>query len=61
MTREMLEIVIGEWQEVILAHSERGHLHRDDVETIVEVLAEDPIMDALFEVAIGRGDDAHIR
>ena len=38
----------------------RRHVHRDDLETEEQVLAETPRGDLALEVAVGRGDDAHV-
>ena len=37
-----------------------GTLHRDDVQAEEQVLAEAPRRDLGLEVAVGRGDDAHV-
>ena len=42
------------------ALAERRELQGDDVEAVVEVLAEVALRDALLEVAVRGGDDAHV-
>ena len=45
---------------VVLAGSQRRDLDRDDVQPIVEVLAELPLADQRRQIAIGRGDHPHV-
>ena len=40
---------------------ERRHLQLDDIEAVVEILAEAAVADRLPQVGVGRGDDAHPR
>ena len=50
----------GEQRDVGRALAQRRHLEGDDVEPVVEVLAELPLRDHLLEVAVGRRDDADV-
>ena len=47
-------------RDVVLALAQRRHVDRDDVEAVVEVLAELPVGDHLRQVAVGRRDDADV-
>ena len=53
------QLVDEQWQ-VFRAARQRRHLDREHVETVVEILAEAAVLDQLFEVAVGGGDDAHV-
>ena len=65
---ELLAVLLGELAQE--GHGEQGdvvaplaqgrHVDVDDVEPVVEVLAEGSLADLLLEVAVGRGDDAHV-
>ena len=46
--------------QVARALAQRGHPNRDDVQPIEQVLAEAALLDGLFEVAVGRGNDPHV-
>src|SRR6185369_11592088 len=47
-------------RNVLAPIAQRRHLDRHHTQAIVEILAEAPFADGLFEVAIGRRDDAHV-
>ena len=57
---EAHEEVVRERQDVARARAQRRHLDVDDVEAVVEVLAEAPRRDLVGEVAVGRRDDADV-
>ena len=52
--------VLRQRGDVRLAIPQRRHLDRDHVQPVEEVLAELALGDRLREVAVGRGDDAHV-
>ncbi|OPZ05947.1 MAG: hypothetical protein BWZ08_02381 [candidate division BRC1 bacterium ADurb.BinA292] len=52
--------VVGEFEDVALALAQRRHVDGEDIEPVVEILPEFGGFDHLFEVAVGRGDDADI-
>src|SRR6266576_7302563 len=49
--------MLNEYRDVIRALPQRWQVEGDDVETIVQIGAEAPRLDLLFEIAIGRGDE----
>ena len=57
---ELLEEVLHEQRDVLAALAQRRQLHRDHVQPVEEILAERAVGDHLREVAVGRGDDAHV-
>ena len=60
LARELLEEVIDEQQHVGLPLAQRRHEDREDVEPVVEVLAERAGGDRPLEVLVGRGDQPHV-
>src|SRR6185436_1851905 len=60
LLREAIDEVRGERNDVLLALAQRRHLHVDDVEPVVQVLAELAAVDRLFEVLVRGGDQAHV-
>src|SRR2546426_2234024 len=52
--------VLGEDADVLVTLAERWHTDRDDVEPVVEVLAEAPLSHHLGQVLVRGGDDAHV-
>ena len=50
----------GQLGDVADALAERGDLQGDHVEAVVEILAEEALGDALAQVAVGGGEDAHV-
>ena len=60
LAREAAKEVLGEDEHVGAAHAQRRHLDVDDVEAVVEVLAEAPFAHLGREIAVGRGDEAHV-
>ena len=57
---ELLEEVLHQERDVLLALAQRRQLHRDDVQPVEQILAEQPVRHHASEVVVGRGDDAHI-
>src|SRR5690606_35621472 len=55
-----LDEVRDEGGQVLEPLAQRRQVDRDDVEAVVEVLAELAVADQLFEVAVGGGDQAHV-
>ena len=58
--RELLEEVIDEQQEVGFPLPQRRHEDREDVEAVVQVLAEGAGGDRALHVLVGGGDEAHV-
>src|SRR5206468_2714347 len=52
--------VLGEDADVLVTLAERWHTDRDDIEPVVEVLAEAPLSHHLGQVLVRGGDDAHV-
>ena len=52
--------VVDEQRDVFAPLAQRRQRDRDDVDAVEEVLAERAVADRLGEVAVGRGDDAHV-
>jgi hypothetical protein len=46
--------------DVARAHAQRRHLEANDVEPVVEVLAEEPVGDHGAQVTVGGRDDPHV-
>src|SRR5215469_10626893 len=40
--------------------AQRRDVYLDDIETVVEIVAKALLLDQLFEILVGRGDDANI-
>src|SRR5262245_66537881 len=57
---ELVDEVVYDRRDVVLAGPERRHLDRDDVEAVVEVLPEAALTDERREITVGRGNDAHV-
>ena len=47
-------------RQILDAIAQRRHPDRDDVDPVVEVLAEAPFLDRLLEIDVGRGDQPEI-
>src|SRR3569833_3223562 len=60
LLREAVQEMGGEQRDVLAAARERGDLERDDVEAVIQVLAELAVGHGLFEIAMRGGDLAHI-
>ena len=60
LTRVLLAEVLGEDGDLLGAVAERGDEDVDDVEAVVQVLAEAPLGDGPLEVLVGGGDDADV-
>ena len=58
--RELLQEVLHQQRQVPLALAQRRDVDVQHVQPVVEVLAEQAARDALFEVAVGGRDDAHV-
>ena len=57
---ELVEKVLDEQRDVFLALAQRRQLHGDDVQPVEQVFAELPVGHHARQVAVGRGDDAHV-
>src|SRR5258705_7536674 len=60
LARVLLAEVLGEDGNLLGAIAERGDEDVDDVEAVVEVLAEASLGDGALQVLIGGGDDADV-
>ena len=58
--RERAEEVLHERGQVARALAERGQADRDDVQAVVEVVAEAPLAHQRLEIAVRRGHDADV-
>ena len=58
--REAMHELFGEKEHIFAAFAQRRHEHRHDVQAEVQILPEFLLLDALIEVAVGGGDDAHV-
>ena len=45
---------------IFLAVAQRGDIDGDYIETVIEIFAKGVRGDGAFEIAVGRGDDAHL-
>ena len=57
---ELVEEVLHEQRDVVLALAQRRQLHGDDVQAVEQVLAEPALLHHVAQVDVGRGDDAHV-
>jgi len=53
--------MIGQQGDVFAALAQAGHANGNDVQAIVEVLAEGALGDLAVEIAVGGGDDSNIQ
>src|SRR5213592_2185116 len=60
LARELLDEVSDEEGNVLAPIPKGRQVDRDDVESIKEVLAEQPVGHRLAEVTVGRGDESHV-
>ena len=51
-----LQVVAQQQQHVVAALAQRRHRDLDDVQPVVQILAELPALDLLAQVAVGRRD-----
>lgn len=58
--RVLLQEVVSQRQDLVLAFAERRHIHTDDVQAIVEILAESLLLDGFLEVAMGGCQHANV-
>ena len=58
--RELAQEVLQQERQVPAPLAQRRDLDVEDVEAVVEVLAEPALRDALAQVAVRRRDDAHV-
>ena len=56
----LLEEVLREQRNVVLALAQRRQLHGDDVQPVEQVLAELAFVHHVPQVDVGRGDDPHV-
>ena len=55
-----LHEMLDQQRDVLAPFAQRRHLDRDDVEPVEQVLEELAVGDQLPQIAIGRGDHAHV-
>ena len=60
LTRESTDEEVGQLGDVVLALAQRRHLHRHDVEPVVQVLAELAGLDHRRQIAVGRGNQSNV-
>ena len=56
----LVEEVLREQRDVVLALAQRRQLDGDDVQPVEEILAEPALLHHLPQVDVGRGDDPHV-
>ena len=56
-----LQDVFDQFWNVLRSFAQRGDSHRKDVESIVEVRPEQPVLDPLLQVPVGRGEHPQVR
>ena len=52
--------MIGQYRQVFHAFAQGRQFDGDDVEAVIQILAELALVDQLFGFAVGGGDDAHV-
>ena len=57
---ELAQKELGEQDHVLAARPQRRQLERHDIEPVIQVFAEQPLLYRGREVGVGRGDDAHV-
>jgi len=57
---EALDEVLHQHREIPAPGSQRRNIEIEGVDSIVEILAEQAVRDARAQVAVSRGDDAHV-
>ena len=60
LAREALDEALDQERDVVAPLAQRRQLEADDVEAVVQVLAELAARDVGFDVAVGRGDHPHV-
>src|SRR5665213_3725295 len=53
-------VMFGEADQIAVARTQRRHFHGDDIEPEIQIFAEQAFGHALFQIAIGRSNDAQI-
>lgn len=56
----MTAVTLGKFEQVAGTFAQAGQRDRDDVEPVKQILAEAPRLHLFGEIAVGRGDDAHV-
>ena len=57
----LVQGVAKEQRDVLDPLAKRGHADRDEVEPLVEIAPESALLDLALQVAVGGGDDSHVR
>jgi hypothetical protein len=52
--------MLDQQRNVFLALAQRRHMNGDDIQAVIEVLAEEAFLDQALEIAVGGGEDAHV-
>ena len=60
VARVLLQEEVDQDGDVVAALAQRRHVDGEDVDAVVEVVAEAAVRDHRAQVAVGRGDDAHV-
>ena len=60
LVRCALEVMIEQLRDIFTPRAQRRQLDADDVQPVIEVLAELAVAHALLEIPVRRGDHAHI-
>jgi hypothetical protein len=58
--RRSLQVVVGQFGNVVEALAQRRQADRHDVEAVEQILAEEALLDLAAKVAMGRRHDSHI-
>ncbi len=61
LTGEETKIAIGDVLQISQALAQRRQPERDHVQAVKQILAKSPVAHRLFQIAIRRGNDAHVR
>ncbi len=56
----LLEEVVRDQLDILAALAQRGHLEREDVQAMIEVIAQLALAHGLARIAVGGRDDAHV-
>jgi hypothetical protein len=57
---EFFQEVIDQQRDVFAAFAQGRNAHREHVQAVEQVRPETPLLDRVFQVFVGRGDDPHV-
>ena len=60
LTLELTQKAARQQSDVVASLAQQRNANVEDVQTVVEIETELPAVDCILQVAIGRGDDAHV-